>query len=42
MANKKKMSNSDFESFKSNNTQSYNDIFKMVQEGIILADILKL
>ena len=40
--NKKKMSDSDFESFKKNNTQSYNDIVKKIDEGIILADILKL
>jgi hypothetical protein len=40
--NKKKMSNSDFESFKKNNTQSYNDIVKKIEEGIILADTLKL
>jgi hypothetical protein len=40
--NKKKMSNSDFESFKKNNDESYKDIVKMVQEGIVLADILKL
>ena len=36
------MSDSDFESFKKNNTQSYNDIVKKIDEGIILADTLKL
>lgn len=40
--NKKKMSNSDFESFKKNNIDSYNTIVKKIEEGIILADTLKL
>ena len=40
--NKKKMSNSDFESFKKNNNDIYKDIVNTINDGIDLAFTLKL
>ena len=42
MWNKKKMSDADFNSFKVNNIDSYNQIVKKINEGIDLAFALKL